>query len=250
MAQALTVAGIAMFAFDAAQTQARSPAAQTDSQPAPQRVERASELKPISADEQTRATFYARERTSDMTVQELVDLGGGGLRMQPLPQDPALPFLPVICLGSRPPSLACAVAASPDSMAKLETTLRTRVCASEFLMAGRVVSQKAMLTAGEKALFTDYTVTPEQWLRPSSGPSSLVVSEWGGSLEIAGKPFAIVRPRMTLQAGKRYMLVLGRFPDTAGFMLKADPIELATSGPTAALSEDFLAQVTRAAAKC
>jgi hypothetical protein len=241
---------VATFAFDAAYTQAPAPAAQAGNLAAPQRVAGASELRPVSADEQTRAAFFAKERTSDMTVQELVELGGGGLRMQPLAQDPRLPFLPVICLGSRPPSLACAVAPDPDSMGRLETTLRTRVCASELLIAGRVVSQKAMLTAGEKALFTDYTVAPEQWLRPSSGLESLVISEWGGSLEIAGKPFAIVRPRMSLEIGKRYILVLGRFPDTSGFMLKADPIELVTSGPTAALSEDFLAQVTRAAAKC
>jgi hypothetical protein len=185
-----------------------------------------------------------------MTVQELVELGGGGLQLRPLGQDPRLPFLPVICIGSRPPSVACAIASSPDAMGRLEATLRTRVCASDYVVAGRVVSQKAMLTAGEMALFTDYTVEPDEWLRPASGPASVVVSEWGGSLEIAGKPFAILRPQLTLQAGKRYILVLGRVPEADGFLLKADPIELVTSGPTAAMSGDFLAQVTRAAASC
>ena len=224
------------------------PRAQTPAGAAPpQRIKGVSELQPVSDEEKARAAYFSKERTSEMTIQELVELGGGGLRLQYIQSDPRRPFLPVVCVGSRPDAEACAVAASPEAMVRLEANLRKPVCSAEAVVAGRVTAQKALLTAGEKALFTDYSVEVQQWVRPASGAPNLVVSEWGGMVEVAGKPFALTREGLTLAAGKTYLLVLGTLPGTTGFVLRNEPMELGTA---AAKSIDPIPQVTRAAATC
>lgn len=214
---------------------------------APQRVKSASELQPATEDDKVRAQYFAKERTSEMTIQELFDLGGGGLRLQYIQTDERRPFLPVICFGSKPPGEACVVAESPDAMVRLEANLRKTVCSSEVVVAGKVTSQKAVTTSSGTALFTDYAFEAQQWLRPGTGAASIVVSEWGGIVEIAGKPFALTREGLTLEIGKSYILVLTTLPGTTGYVMKTEPVDLVTPP---AKNFDPLPQVAKTAASC
>jgi hypothetical protein len=185
-----------------------------------------SELRARDADEQIRAALFDWE-------------GGRPLRERPnIIEGPGMPmFIPRGPDGTDPP-------AKPPAPHR-QSVLQDVICSADAVVTGQVTSKRVLLNKSETALFTDFTFVVDQWFRPARLSPALVVSEFGGKVNVEGQVFTTNFPRdisslvidldaeapnrhrdMNLPTRQPHLLLLKRIPNTRSFQSRAYPIPI------------------------
>jgi hypothetical protein len=160
-----------------------------------QRVKDITELRPRTDDEKQRALYFDRPGLPPiLDTGSLVALSGG--HQQP----------------------------ESDNPISVQRFLAEIVCASTAVVIGEGASPTARLNASETALFTDYRIKAQRWITPSSGLAEIVVSTYGGEVELPdGRVLRTVEGRH-FDLTKSFLLFLTPVPNTSGFTLSSSPL--------------------------
>jgi len=180
-------------------------------QEALQKVRQLSDLRARTLDERARSELF------DYPAGQLIT--GPVSRMIVLPNNPEAP--PVSFHGEALPT--------PRTSTRQETLQRS-VCSSEVVIIGTPLSTKAMLNKSETFLFSDIVMNVANWIRPGSGEQSILVTVFGGQVDLAGEKLStLVRPLPRIGQLEAFFLV--KIPKQSGFRLQGEPIQIGSGGP-------------------
>ena len=168
---------------------------QSTSQPDPslQHVDAFADLRATTPDDVVRASFFNRP--------------GRSLREWPNQ-----------VLGSNEGQIAL-----PQLQGDASTVLRTVVCSHDLVVAASVTAAKALLNKSETALFTNFTLKVDHWIRPPRPVDSLVLSQLGGKVLVGGQLYS-VESSGALSVGLQGIYFGRTIPGTSSFSVSSRPI--------------------------
>jgi hypothetical protein len=152
----------------------------------------------------------------------------------------------------------------PDYRAFLETV----ACRYDAIVVGGAALRRVMLNASESALFSEYALSVENWVRPAAGDRVISVSRAGGTARLADGSTLGSEFNSSREPDGRRLFMLTRIEGTSGFQIARSfpidsgrvqpyfaeiefgylPEELVTNTPLDAAR--FLADLARAGARC
>jgi hypothetical protein len=151
----------------------------------PQEVASLDDLRPKTPDQIARAEYFV-----------LNDFWRQALKPQPLVEAKTFFFDPYIrqLVGDAPRTPAQA--------------LEHQVCRSSIVIVGQAVSSQAFLTKDGIALFTDFPVLVDRWIRPASGDREILVSMQGGRAIVGGSLKLDAFLHFFMETRQRYIMYL------------------------------------------
>jgi hypothetical protein len=135
----------------------------------PKKVKSPEELRAKTPSQQGRAIFFDQPGASVWQLSP-----GDRMIIIGEPPDPSAPDVPW-------------PGAGPSSPRPPVDPRRARICNSDAVVVGLVISSEVLLNKSETFLFTDINIQVKHWVRPASGYGTILVSVIGGAVELAGR---------------------------------------------------------------
>lgn len=201
----------------------------------PQEVGSVDDLRPRTSDQLARAEFFAISEFWRKTLD-------------PKPLVAARSFI-----------LAPFVRATPQGRSP-EQMFEDQVCESTIVIVGQAVASQAFLTTDQIALFTDFPVRVEQWVRGQSDDRDILITMPGGRAVVDGSLTLTASFEYFMETFQRYVMQLRWSERLNAYLHVARPIPAAGGKVVLAESvfpslqleaEDrYLARLSGAAMQC
>jgi len=223
--------------------QMRDTSAQTNRSEPIQRVASVDALRPQTASERARAERFNSSGKKLQPSERRYSISEVG---------PSVDLLGVEVMLERPDGSVVKSSSIPSSTPTPAQQLARRVCESDAVVVGRPESRRAIFNKNETGLFTDYTVTVIESIRPATQTTTVTITHIGGVVDVAGQVMQDLQSEQRLRLRSVYALFLKDdliLRQAGVFQILASPVLIGAATATA-LDSEFTKDLQNAAKSC